>query len=279
MKLFYYSSNIFNFGDALNEWLWPKIFPDLFDNDEKIIFIGIGTILDSRIPENPFKVVFGSGVRYPQNPPKIDCKWDIRALRGKLSAKILGIDEKVSITDPAILVNLFFKSDFQKCYKISYMPYFRSASKDWELACKLAGVKYIDPRKSIEECFLDIARSEYLISEAMHGAIVADAFRVPWIPVRSLNKFYEDSVHNFKWNDWCSSLNLAFRPIDLPVLWYDKSRMISLCKNYIKILYIAFKLHYIKKKYSFNLSDNIILQENFDKYLDVIEQFKKDYKI
>ena len=279
MKLFYYRSDVFNFGDALNEWLWPKIFPDLFDDDENIIFIGIGTILDNRIPEHAFKIVFGSGVRYPQNPPKVDLKWDIRALRGKLSAQALGVDEKVSISDPAILVNLFFKSDLRKCYKMSYMPYFRSASKDWELACKLAGVKYIDPRRSIEECLSDIARSKYVICEAMHGAIIADAFRVPWIPVRSLNKFNEGLTHFFKWNDWCSSLDLEFKPVDLPILWTANSQVISLCKNYIKILYIALKLNYIKRKHSFNLSSSSILQEKFNKYLDVLEQFKRDYKI
>lgn len=279
MKLFYYRSKIPNFGDDLNEWLWPKIFPNLFDENEEILFVGIGTILDNRIPKDSFKIIFGSGVRYPQNPPKVDFRWDIRALRGKMSARALGVDEKFSITDPAILANLFFKFDFQKCYNISYIPYFRSASKEWEFACKLAGIKYIDPRKPVKECLLDIAKSKYLLSEAMHGAIVADTFRVPWVPVRSFNVLHENIVHSFKWIDWCSSLNLEFKPITLPILWSNVSGIVNVGKKILKRLYVALKLIYIKRNCSFFLSEDSMFSEAINKYLEVIDRFKKDYNI
>ena len=40
----------------------------------------------------------------------------------------------------------------------------------------------------------------------MHGAIVADTLRVPWIPVRTNPK-----ILPFKWLDWCQSVKLPYR--------------------------------------------------------------------
>jgi succinoglycan biosynthesis protein ExoV len=42
-----------------------------------------------------------------------------------------------------------------------------------------------------------------LLSEAMHGVIVADTLRVPWIALRPLAP-----VHHAKWLDWAETLDL-----------------------------------------------------------------------
>src|SRR3569623_1144475 len=49
------------------------------------------------------------------------------------------------------------------------------------------------------------------MTEAIHGAIVADTLRVPWIPVAC-----SPEVAPFKWIDWTQSLGLDYRPIRLP---------------------------------------------------------------
>jgi len=41
----------------------------------------------------------------------------------------------------------------------------------------------------------------------MHGAIVADALRVPWLPVCC-----NDDILAFKWQDWLSTLKLPYEP-------------------------------------------------------------------
>ena len=37
-----------NFGDGLNDLLWPQLLPDFFDTDPSARFLGIGSVLDSR---------------------------------------------------------------------------------------------------------------------------------------------------------------------------------------------------------------------------------------
>ena len=66
MKLYYYQKTCGNFGDDLNLWLWKKIFPDAFDEDDKKVFFGIGTIINDRIydraPNADRIIIFSSGV-------------------------------------------------------------------------------------------------------------------------------------------------------------------------------------------------------------------------
>ncbi|MCK7493605.1 MAG: polysaccharide pyruvyl transferase family protein [Comamonadaceae bacterium] len=51
-----------------------------------------------------------------------------------------------------------------------------------------------------------IRSCDLLLTETMHGAIVADLYRVPWVAVTCT-----DIVHSLKWRDWLSSLRLALR--------------------------------------------------------------------
>ena len=71
----------------------------------------------------------------------------------------------------------------------------------------------IDPRRPVEEVISDIKASKVLLAEAMHGAIVADALRVPWIPIRAHRRH-----HDFKWHDWCASMSIRYDPHKLPNL-------------------------------------------------------------
>lgn len=84
------------------------------------------------------------------------------------------------------------------------MPHFESAARGaWRQAAAMAGVRLIDPRDNPLDILRAIGRCELLLSEALHGAIVADALRVPWVAIRPLAQ-----IHRAKWADWADTMDL-----------------------------------------------------------------------
>jgi hypothetical protein len=212
MKLFYHKDPIGNFGDDLNPWLWPRLMPELIDDAPGALFVGIGTILDERIPNEPMKVVFGTGVGYGRLPA-LDERWKICCVRGPLTAKALGLPPGLAITDPAVLVRTVVPYGGAPLYPVSFMPHHRTKIRadkqglNLEGICTSVGVNYIDPAWDVEDVIRAINSSHLLVAEAMHGAIVADALRVQWVPVQLY-----DHIRALKWQDWCLSLGLEYGP-------------------------------------------------------------------
>jgi succinoglycan biosynthesis protein ExoV len=217
VQLYYYNGKVreyktSNFGDDLNPWLWDKLLPNFFDDNDESIFIGIGTLLNERLPKKPRKIVFGSGVGYGE-APKIDQNWHIYFVRGKLSAKALELAETAGISDPALLVRNFWQTQEPKKFAYSYMPHYHEEvfnGAAWQEICTDLKIHYINPTAPIEQVLSEIQRSEVLLTEAMHGAIVADALRVPWVAVRTRRDILE-----FKWQDWLSTVDLSYQPLTL----------------------------------------------------------------
>ncbi|UAB84437.1 polysaccharide pyruvyl transferase family protein [Zunongwangia sp. SCSIO 43204] len=206
MKLIYYQKNK-NFGDALNPFIFKKLIPNFFDDDPSSIFLGIGSILQFHFPEAHKKVVFSTGFAYGKLP-EIDSSYDVICVRGPLTAKRIGIDPKLGITDGAALLKTFDFGEKEKKYKVSFMPHHQSDNNyDWKKVCREVGFNYIDPLSPFLEIIDAIKSSEVILAEAMHAAIVADTLRVPWIPI----KMYP-SINEFKWKDWTSSLDMQYTP-------------------------------------------------------------------
>jgi hypothetical protein len=97
---------------------------------------------------------------------------------------------------------------------VSFIPHFRSPAGvealgiDFERICAHLGINYIDPCGPVEDVLHGIEGSKKIVAEAMHGAIVADALRVPWVPVQ-----LSDRILNLKWWDWCRSLSMEYKPL------------------------------------------------------------------
>ncbi|QKC80442.1 polysaccharide pyruvyl transferase family protein [Mesorhizobium sp. NZP2077] len=210
MKLTYFQSPVPNFGDELNAYMWRQLLPSGFlDDDEGELFVGIGSILWDYHPKAPRKIVVGSGYGGYSPPPDVhDGSWEIVFVRGPRTAQVLSVPEKSAITDSAILLRALPIPAPAKDIAISFMPHYESLDRGlWREVCRLAGVHLIDPTASVETILSEITRTGILITEAMHGAIVADALRTPWVAVRPIHK-----QHRFKWYDWAESLGLTLRP-------------------------------------------------------------------
>jgi len=205
--LYYCDSPPANFGDDLNPWLWPRLAPEICGAQDATLFLGIGTILTHNVPSQPLKVVFGSGCWGTGPLPKIDHRWKIHCVRGPLTATRLRLDRSLALADPAILVRRFASRSPRSEYPVSVMPHVQSMlHADWEALCARIGFHCIDPRAGVDRVLDELGKTKLLLAEAMHGAIVADALRVPWIPVRIYSRF-----NHFKWQDWAQSLGLTLR--------------------------------------------------------------------
>lgn len=210
MKLTFFRGKAPNFGDELNPYMWPRLLPQGFlDEHEDELFVGIGSILLDTMPAAPLKHVMGSGYAgYTAPPPIHDGSWNVVFVRGPRTAAELGLPREAAISDSAILLRALELPSAAPSVGIAFMPHYESLDRGfWAEACRLAGVTLIDPRLEVEAVIAAIRGARLLITEAMHGAIVADALRTPWIPVLPIH-----ARHHGKWLDWADSLAIELRP-------------------------------------------------------------------
>jgi succinoglycan biosynthesis protein ExoV len=224
MQLYYYKDKEGNFGDDLNPLIWNHFIPDLLDDDSDTLLVGIGTLLNHTLPPANKRVVFGSGYGYGK-VPAIDHNWKFYCVRGPLTARKLGLPPELAITDPALLTaELITTQPVTPVHKAAFIPHHGSKTKgNWQTLCRHAGIHYIDPAGSPLDVVAQIRSAEIVVCEAMHGAIIADAFRVPWIPVKCY-----DHILDFKWHDWCESVGLAYTPQLLPGIYNIRHKHLPL---------------------------------------------------
>jgi succinoglycan biosynthesis protein ExoV len=114
------------------------------------------------------------------------------------------------VTDPGALVRHFRPpAAAQKRHNFSFVPHWsssRAGGNALRKVCEEIGFGYIDPFWPVEKVLAAIDETGTLVAEAMHGAILADALRVPWIPVTTTR-----DILQFKWRDWSSTLNIPLR--------------------------------------------------------------------
>lgn len=214
MKLSYFKGDPPNFGDELNASLWDHLLPPgVLDGDEGELFLGIGSILWDYWPKAPLKVVAGSGWGGYTAPPDVhDGRWEVLWVRGPRTAAKLGLPASSAITDAAVLLRRAPLPAPRPGVGAAFMPHVDSLDRgDWAAVCRLAGVTFLDPRAPVEELLALIRGARVVVTEAMHGAIVADALRTPWVGVRPSHPLHRD-----KWLDWAESLGIGLRPVVLP---------------------------------------------------------------
>lgn len=205
-----------NFGDGLNHWLWHALLPDVWsEEDDDVLFVGIGTILDKNLPPARKRIIFGTGAGYTSAPRDIctnSSLWHIYGVRGPLTARALKLDKRFVMTDPAILLATLQEFKGLRREGVVFIPHWKSVRYGcWENICKNLGIEFLDPCQESRSVVRRIASAAKVIAESMHAAIIADAFRVPWIPI-ALSR----EVSPFKWVDWAASMDVPYRPVCLP---------------------------------------------------------------
>jgi succinoglycan biosynthesis protein ExoV len=303
MKLTYHEGQ--NFGDAINPLIFKTLLPGFFDDNNDIEFIGIGSILGLKRPSVNTKkmIVFSSGFgggdskTYGTKPSDDDLKkYDFRCVRGALTANYFGLDEKLAICDGAILLPKVISCprSSTKMHLFSYIPHVSSLIFYPELPELLTsvGINVIDPRDDINKIIDEIQASETLFTEAMHGAIVADALRVPWVPI-----FSNSSINFFKWNDFGGSLNLQLEINRTQTLYSQEflekiatnkmQRAPNFINKAIALGYKQFQNQFIERKviaFFKNLkettpilSDSQVLANKQEQLLEKLSMLSKDY--
>lgn len=283
----------FNFGDELNLYLWQHLLPEgFFDDDPSTLFFGIGTLLNARwVPGAQRRIVAGSGAGIGQ-PPAIDASWTILAVRGPLTARAIGIDEALAITDPALLVRHVWPHGIEvdpsvaplssgrpgrvrprataptKQFDVAYIPHFAEACINgaaWREVCADLGVHYIDPTEPVDVVLNAVLASRHLLTEAMHGAIVADAYRVPWTSIRT-----HKDINDAKWSDWALSMGVE----DLATrLWRPMYRLEN--GNWVRRMLTAATMTQFKRAVAGarpQLSTDRVVQDRQERLLEMIRR-------
>lgn len=212
MKLLRYHSAVPNFGDDLNLVLWPEIMPCLFSGGRKDAdaraFVGIGTIVGIDPGQHRELHVFSSGAGYTGLERWKGCEIEYHCVRGPVTARVLGIDAGCALTDGAILATMiesFHPTMSGASERPAVVPHYETiAFPGWAEAAAAAGFDLIDPRGSPETVIPAIASARLILTESLHGAILADAFGVPWRPFAVSRNF-----STAKWADWTASVDLT----------------------------------------------------------------------
>jgi succinoglycan biosynthesis protein ExoV len=216
MQPFHWESTHGNFGDDLNLWLWDFLLPGFREVHPETLLVGVGTVLnDALLPRGVKKLVVGSGFGYGVAPALSDpAEWDVRCVRGPLTAAKLDLAPNKGIVDPAVMVAEM--PEFQNLPGNGgaiFVPHWESTVGGiWPLVCEAAGLGYVDPCGEAKSVIRAIAQAELVVAESMHAAILADAFRVPWVAVTTSR-----SINSFKWRDWAASLGIEYRPRQIPI--------------------------------------------------------------
>ena len=219
MKLEYCRTKTYNFGDDLNPWLWHKLLgEELLSRDDGIYLVGIGTLLTSKrlevqLMEAKEVIIFSSGT-WDDCAPALPENCKVYGVRGPRTAERLGLSKDKVIGDGAYLLRKVTLPDAKPTDDIGFMPHHRSEQYiDWQAICDQLDIKFISAIQPVDECLAQLRSCRRLITEAMHGAIVADAMRVPWTPVKFSPLFRED-----KWYDFAESMQLTLEFFPLPFI-------------------------------------------------------------
>jgi len=273
-----------NFGDRLNEIVWPHFAPELCSSSTPGQIVGIGSLLNHRLPREGMKYILGSGFGHG-NEPVVNDTWRVVWVRGPETAKLLGRltgQQYKFITDGAVMLSEMYANE-GKLYDISLIPHCSACSPAaWgmlEEITRRVGIHLISPEQHPEEVVRQISQSRRLLTEALHGAIVADSFGVPWQPIE------REGILRFKWVDWTASMGLPYEPSALTyrTSWFpDKGRARTLgamargLAGTVSKPFVRQQLEKLAKSPTWHLSDRALVRSKIDEIKSELDRLKQE---
>jgi succinoglycan biosynthesis protein ExoV len=260
-----------NFGDELNLWLWPKELGSLIDSCSSVTLVGIGTVLSNKLERFSEIAVCGAGAGYG-SVDRSRLKGWAYSVRGRLTADRLRLPEAVGIVDPGVLVSRHTQRPAQTRTEVAYMPHAFEVARAGSMLktiCTDNGIRLIDPCDDVPTVIDQINTCRLLVTEAMHGAIVADSLRIPWCPVVT-----SGGILQFKWQDFCDSVGLQYRARRIAKF----ARLRSLGKWYeiVERKLFEYQLRRIVRAEVSVLSEDSVIEQQTSRLLEKLECLKGD---
>lgn len=206
-----YFSDVKNVGDALNVELVS------FLSGKKVVkpfacrhlkhLLAVGSVLQAM---NKNSIVWGSGLISDDCINQVKECGTILAVRGFLTKgkleEYFNINLDVPLGDPALLMPLIYPASNIKKYKFGFVPHYVDAAHPICEVVKRMGGKIIDVAWAPEKFIAELTSCEKVISSAMHGLILSDAYGVPNKRVK-----LSDNIHGgeFKFQDYYSTTDCA----------------------------------------------------------------------
>lgn len=284
VKLVHYKASSGNVGDDFSEWLFSRCLGEALAETSDTLLFGVGSILDRNF-ETAFshegirrQMVFGSGARSASTVPDITKgDWHVYCVRGPLTARALDLPADKAVADPAILAPRLHPAKSSASGPIGIVPYYTASPKIWDQVARKFGWKVVSPHLGVEEFIAALTQCSRVFCESMHGAIFADAYRIPWRPVSGTGISSEGGTHAFKWTDWSSAMGIGFdsikiRPIGDPA---PKDALQHL-KQRAKAELLSRQMAKAEAEDRFVLSRDTVLADRQNRLLDLMEQMRRD---
>jgi len=191
-----------NFGDDINPTFFGAVSGQCtrFASDRRLPHVlGAGSILERATPTS---VVCGSGLLQPPHgrsqPQPV-----LVAVRGEHSLAAFAPRGDVFLGDPIVLIDAWVTRGVTR-HRFGLVPHVRSVPRWRQLNTR--ALHLIDPGLPLWQVVEEIAACETVLSQSLHGLIVADALGVPSVWVAPSRDMVGD---RFKFDDYFSTLDLA----------------------------------------------------------------------
>ncbi len=138
------------------------------------------------------------------------------------------------------------------------------------------GVTPISTNLEIGHFAAALQSCDAVICEAMHGAILAEAFRIPWTGVRIQSARFEGKSNRFKWRDFMESLNIPqSRMMPFPATGFLPGKLQRALRDHPYSSHLA-RLKQIIDDQNWDICPDSVLRSAQDAMLDEIDRLRRE---